>query len=133
MQLKNNQKGFTLVELMVTVVLLAIISAVAVPIYLGYKKEAQTQEAYLQLSQIADRCIGKIEKSLSTGSSTTSFTLIALVTGDYFNYDFTPTCTTTGGIFTATGIGGSVTGDTLTVTVAMTGTVASKTWGGDLF
>lgn len=128
-----NEQGFTLVELLVTVVLLAIITAVAVPVYLGYKKEAQTQEAYLQLSQIADSCISKIDKSLSTGAATTTFNLAALKAGKYFSYDVTPVCTISGGTYTATGTGGSVTGGTLTVTVTMTGTVASKTWGGDLF
>lgn len=118
---------------MVTVVLLAIISAVAVPLYLGYKKEAQTQEAYLQLSYVADSCISKIQKSLSTGSHITSFNLIPLTTGDHFSYDASPTCTTAGGLYTATGIAGSVSGETLTVSVSMTGTVASKTWGGELF
>ena len=118
---------------MVTVVLLAILSAVAVPVYLGYRKEAQTQEAYIQLTHIADNCISKAIKSLETRSAITNFTLSVIPDGKYFTYDTTPTCTTSGGIYTATGSSGSVEGATLTVTVTMNGTTPSKTWGGELF
>ena len=131
--LQNSQGGFTLIELMVTVVLLAIIAAIAVPVYLGYKKEAQTQEAWLQLTAIADICISKAVKAIDANSAITSFSLEPLPAGVYFNYDSTPACTTSGGTFTATGHSGAVSGEALTVTVTMTGSTATKTWGGSLF
>jgi prepilin-type N-terminal cleavage/methylation domain-containing protein len=129
----NNQAGFTLIELMVTVVLLAIIAAIAVPIYLGYKKEAQTQEAWLQLTNIADLCATKAIKAIETNSPAALISVEPLTSGSFFNYDAAPVCTVAGGTFTATGHSGSVIGKTLTVTVTLSGTTVSKTWGGDLF
>jgi len=42
---KKNQKGFTLMELMVVIVIVAILAAVAVPLYINYVKDAQRTEA----------------------------------------------------------------------------------------
>jgi prepilin-type N-terminal cleavage/methylation domain-containing protein len=41
----TNQKGFTLMELMVVIVIVAILAAVAVPLYINYVKDAQRTEA----------------------------------------------------------------------------------------
>jgi prepilin-type N-terminal cleavage/methylation domain-containing protein len=43
--MKRNQKGFTLMELMVVIVIVAILAAVAVPLYVNYVKDAQRTEA----------------------------------------------------------------------------------------
>ena len=43
--MKKNQKGFTLMELMVVIVIVAILAAVAVPLYINYVKDAQLTEA----------------------------------------------------------------------------------------
>ena len=43
--MKRNQKGFTLMELMVVIVIVAILAAVAVPLYINYVKDAQLTEA----------------------------------------------------------------------------------------
>ena len=126
------QSRFPLIELLITVEILVFIAFIAVPAYMGYKK-AQTKEAWLQLTQLADNCILKAVKSLETNSAITSFSLEPLPAGVYFNYDSTPACTTSGGTFTATGHSGAVSGEALTVTVTMTGSTATKTWGGSLF
>jgi type IV pilus assembly protein PilE len=42
--------GFTLVEVMVTVAIVALLAAIAVPTYQGYLRRAQLQEAFAQLS-----------------------------------------------------------------------------------
>jgi hypothetical protein len=72
-------------------------------------------------------------KAIETNFLAVPITLEPLVSGVYFNYDAPPACTTSGGTFTATGHSGSVIGDTLTVTVTLNGSTATKTWGGDLF
>lgn len=43
--MKRNQKGFTLMELMVVIVIVAILAAVAVPLYINYVKDATRSEA----------------------------------------------------------------------------------------
>ena len=43
--MRRNQKGFTLMELMVVIVIVAILAAVAVPLYINYVKDAQRSEA----------------------------------------------------------------------------------------
>jgi type IV pilus assembly protein PilE len=132
-QVIRNQQGFTLIELMVVAVILAIIAAIAVPIYQGYKQEAQAQEAYMTLTQMADVCIGKAVKALETGGAVGVLTVPA--NGDYFGYAITNACNTAGGVFTANGIAGSVTGETLNVTVVVAQAspfTPSKTWGGTL-
>ena len=45
MQKRLNQRGFTLMELMVVIVIVAILAAVAVPLYINYVKDAQRTEA----------------------------------------------------------------------------------------
>src|SRR5580765_5310788 len=42
---RKNQKGFTLMELMVVIVIVAILAAVAVPLYINYVKDASRTEA----------------------------------------------------------------------------------------
>ena len=43
--MKRNERGFTLMELMVVIVIVAILAAVAVPLYTNYVKDAQRTEA----------------------------------------------------------------------------------------
>jgi prepilin-type N-terminal cleavage/methylation domain-containing protein len=42
---RKNQKGFTLMELMVVIVIVAILAAVAVPLYINYVRDAARTEA----------------------------------------------------------------------------------------
>jgi prepilin-type N-terminal cleavage/methylation domain-containing protein len=135
-----NQSGFTLIELMVVAVILAIIAAIAVPIYNGYKKEAQTQEAYQVLTQWADTAIGKAIKAKETGQTTVKVPGVPN-TGTYFNFTASPGAgadwtysSTTPLQLTATGKSGkAVSGNTLKVNVVLTGNIPSKTFGGQLY
>jgi type IV pilus assembly protein PilE len=43
--MKKNQRGFTLMELMVVIVIVAILAAVAVPLYINYVNDARRTEA----------------------------------------------------------------------------------------
>lgn len=133
-QVIQNQKGFTLIELMVVAVILAIISAIAVPIYNGYKKEAQTQEAYQTLTQVADVCIGKATKAREMNQSVPAASVAAPGDGQYFTYTAT-NCTASGSnTYTATGKAGTaVAGETLVVTVNNGATPPTKVYSGELY
>ncbi len=45
MRSMQNQKGFSLIELLVVVVIIAILAAIAVPIYMRYVNQARSTEA----------------------------------------------------------------------------------------
>ena len=51
MKLKN-QKGFSLIELLVVVVIIAILAAIAVPIYMSYVNKARATEAQSAIAAI---------------------------------------------------------------------------------
>lgn len=52
MNVLKDQKGFTLVELMVVVAIIGILSAVAIPNFKSYQAKAKSSEAKLQLASI---------------------------------------------------------------------------------
>ncbi len=48
----NNQKGFTLIEILVVVIIVAILAALAVPIYMRYVEKSRSTEAQTAISAI---------------------------------------------------------------------------------
>ena len=58
--MKNVQKGFTLIELMIVVAIIGILAAVAIPSYQNYTKKAKFTEivrATAPLKQAVDECV----------------------------------------------------------------------------
>ncbi len=48
----KNEKGFSLIELLVVVVIIAILAAIAVPIYMSYVKTARATEAQTAIAAL---------------------------------------------------------------------------------
>ena len=48
-----NKKGFTLIELMVTVIIIAILASIAVPSYNGYIRRGKMAKAYADIETVA--------------------------------------------------------------------------------
>lgn len=71
--LKNikNQKGFTLIEILVVVIIVAILAAIAVPRYLRYVERSRSTEAQTAISTIRKA----YDVQIQTTGSTEGFTL----------------------------------------------------------
>jgi type IV pilus assembly protein PilE len=106
------QRGFTLIEVMITVVIVAIIAAVALPSYTDYITRSKITEATAQLSDIRVKMEQWYQDNRSylnaagTGCGATmpvSFnTATPTAPVKYFTY----TCTATAQTYTATATGG---------------------------
>ena len=62
----NAQKGFTLIELMITVAIVGILAAVALPAYQDYTIKAQASEAF---SLVASAELAVTESAAQTGTT----------------------------------------------------------------
>jgi len=48
----NKDEGFTLIELMVVVMIIAVLIAIAIPSFLGFRKSAQDRSAQSELRNV---------------------------------------------------------------------------------
>ncbi len=120
--IKNNQKGFTLIELMIVVAIIGILAAIAVPNFLNYQLKSKTAEAKTNLGAIRtsqeafnaemDRykacaatpagTVGKTKRPWSGGGKANFDSIGFEPAGDVY-YNYSATLTTTAFTLTATG------------------------------
>lgn len=77
-KLKNNKKGFTLVEIIVVIVILAVLMAVAVPSVLGYISEADNAKLMAQARSVLTSTQAGVVKEQVSSDGLTSDELTAL-------------------------------------------------------
>lgn len=96
MKRKSNSKGFTLVELMVVAIIVAILAAVAIPLMTANKKRAVATEAEAGCGTIrtALRIYYAEHNSYPTGATASAVSLTGIGEGDLDGTYFSEECYT---------------------------------------
>jgi type IV pilus assembly protein PilE len=101
-------QGFTLIELMITVAIIAILAAIAMPIYRDYVIRGRLTEAQSTLSSFRTQMEQYFQDNRTYQGSASGSCGVTFATSTYFTY----TCTSSGGGLawsaTAAGVSGQV-------------------------
>ena len=84
----RNQKGFTLVELMVVVIIVLVLAGIAVPVYMHYIQESKKSEAYATIDAVVNGGLVYFQKNNTYVGGTLARFMAADDVGNatYFGY-----------------------------------------------
>ena len=114
--MKNVQKGFTLIELMIVVAIIGILAAIAIPAYSDYTARAQASEAFALLDGFKTPVTEAIADQGGLGCVAPPNAVVAgkYVSGTTFTWG-DPTCTIVS-TFAAAGTNPKIASKTVTLT-----------------
>jgi type IV pilus assembly protein PilA len=130
MMMKQVQKGFTLIELMIVVAIIGILAAVAIPAYSDYTAKAQASEAFILLDGLKT----PMAESFGQDGSASNWILPAgsVSSGKYVDAITVANGATTGGdliaTFKTTGVNSKVNGKKVTFTYDNTSGATNGGW-----
>jgi type IV pilus assembly protein PilE len=125
---KNNNSGFTLIEVMITVAIVAILAAVALPAYSDYVRRGKVPEATNTLAAMRVQLEQFYQDNRNYANAAGTACGIADPTSTNFTYACVPG--NSGQTYTVTATGSANRGtDNMTYTINQAGNRGSTAWG----